>query len=285
MNRVPIDLDEVRRHVIIALAADDELGELLVLKGGNALRLVHGIGSRASLDLDYSIEADLLDSGAIRTRIEHALAREFSSIRYSVFDVRIAQKPAIPQDQDQRPKWGGWAVEFKLIDSQKFDEFINNPGKLRDYSLELYEHKKSFQIDISKYEYVGSAQAVLFRGYSLRVYSPAMIVFEKLRALCQQMKDYPYVSHSSPRPRDFVDICAALDAGEDALLAERSIVRTVFAAKEVPLSFLGQLAQEMAFHQQGWPSVSAQMTGSPPFSQYFERVIAFVERLHALGVV
>jgi hypothetical protein len=41
MNRVSIDLDDVRRHVIIALAADDELGELLVLKGANALRLVH----------------------------------------------------------------------------------------------------------------------------------------------------------------------------------------------------------------------------------------------------
>ena len=146
------------------MAADDELGELLVLKGGNALRLVHGIGSRASLDLDYSIEADLSDAGAIRTRIERALVRDFSSIGYSVFDVRIAQKPDIPEDQDQRPTWGGWAVEFKLIDAQKFDKFTGHPGKLRDYSLELYGHKKSFQIDISKYEYVGSAQAVPFHA-------------------------------------------------------------------------------------------------------------------------
>jgi len=99
------------------------------------------------------------------------------------------------------------------------------------------------------------------------------------------MKAYPYVSHPSPRPRDFVDICAVLDNNEEAVLAESSIVGAVFAAKEVPLSFLGRLVQEMAFHQQAWPSVSAQMAGSSPFSQYFGRVIAFVERLHALGVV
>ena len=46
----------------------------------------------------------------------------------------------------------------------------------------------------------------------------------------------------------------------------------MFAAKDVPL--LGLLAQEMAFHQQGWPSVSAQITGSPANSSCRPRISA-----------
>ncbi len=49
-----IDLDEVRRLILIALFSDDELMEALVFKGGNALALIHKVGSRASLDCPSS---------------------------------------------------------------------------------------------------------------------------------------------------------------------------------------------------------------------------------------
>ena len=52
----------LRLQFITALAADDELYELLVLKGGNALNLIHQVGQRSSLDLDYSLEADVDDA-------------------------------------------------------------------------------------------------------------------------------------------------------------------------------------------------------------------------------
>ena len=45
--------EEIRRITIIALFSDDELIDQLVLKGGNALRLIHKISSRTSLDLDF----------------------------------------------------------------------------------------------------------------------------------------------------------------------------------------------------------------------------------------
>jgi len=53
-----MDFATIRRTTIIALFADDELAGMLALKGGNALSLVHGITSRTSVDLDFSITQD-----------------------------------------------------------------------------------------------------------------------------------------------------------------------------------------------------------------------------------
>ena len=49
-----MDFADVRRIVIIAMFADDTLFNQLVLKGGNALNLIYGIGDRSSLDVDLS---------------------------------------------------------------------------------------------------------------------------------------------------------------------------------------------------------------------------------------
>jgi len=56
-----MNLKEIRRLVIIALFSDDELMEKLVLKGGNALDIVHNIGTRTSVDIDLSIPDDFSD--------------------------------------------------------------------------------------------------------------------------------------------------------------------------------------------------------------------------------
>lgn len=51
-------LRKVKRLVIIAMFSDDDLMDMLVLKGGNALDIIHQIEHRASVDLDFSIERD-----------------------------------------------------------------------------------------------------------------------------------------------------------------------------------------------------------------------------------
>jgi len=280
-----LSLDDVRRRTIVALAADDLLGEMLVLKGGNALRLVHGIGGRASLDLDYSIEGDLDSAEDIRLRIEAALQREFRILAHEVFDVKMRAKPRIVPAADERPTWGGWAVEFKLISRERYQSFPHQPAKLRDYAETLYAERKAFQIDISKCEYVEPAAEVRYEGYPLRVYSLAMIVFEKMRAICQQMSGYSYVAHPKPRPRDFVDICAVLDKHQRDVLDAQGLVASIFAQKEVPLEWLQRIESERAFHASGWNSVSAELGTGQSFDYYFDRVIQFVETLEALWVV
>ena len=81
-----MDFDEIRRLTITALFSDDELYEQIVLKGGNAISLVYGYGSRGSLDLDFSIERDFPELDDTRRRIFKALHQRFSSAGLVVFD-------------------------------------------------------------------------------------------------------------------------------------------------------------------------------------------------------
>jgi predicted nucleotidyltransferase component of viral defense system len=80
-------IEKIKRLAIISLFVDDELMDMLALKGGNALDIVYGISPRASIDLDLSIEddfdADEIDS--IRRRIERALQRIFNENGFEVF--------------------------------------------------------------------------------------------------------------------------------------------------------------------------------------------------------
>jgi len=52
-------LDVIKQTAIIAMFADDDLMDVLVLKGGNAMDIVHQVNSRASIDLDFSMKADI----------------------------------------------------------------------------------------------------------------------------------------------------------------------------------------------------------------------------------
>ncbi|HTA89338.1 MAG TPA: nucleotidyl transferase AbiEii/AbiGii toxin family protein [Polyangiaceae bacterium] len=279
-----INLEKLRRSVIRALAADDQLGELLVLKGGNALRLVYRLGIRTSQDLDYSIEGDL-DPVGVKERIEAALTAEFQHLGYVPLDVKIEKKPHVPPEVDQRPQWGGWRVGFKLISQELFKECGQDIAKVRNQAMTLYQGKKSFRIDISRFEYVTPATEVEFEGFSLRVYSLAMIVYEKLRAICQQMDGYEYVSNPTPRPRDFVDICSVLEKSESEVLAQRDLLARVFEAKNVPLSFLRELRRVYEFHESDWQKVADELGDGSQLRPYFDRVLAFVDKLEPLWEV
>lgn len=65
----------IRRLVIISLFADDDLMNVFVLKGGNAIDIIYGLGDRASIDIDVSMandfETDYLEE--IRNKLEKSL--------------------------------------------------------------------------------------------------------------------------------------------------------------------------------------------------------------------
>jgi len=149
-----MDLEQIRKLIIIAICSDNDLLDVLVLKGGNALGLVHGIGTRSSVDVDFSMAGDFDDLKDAEAKLFAALKDRFDSHGYIVFDEKFAQKPGKnPVD----PEWGGYRVEFKLIGREKYQELGGNLDAMRRQSLDVDEagSTRKFRIDISKYEYTG----------------------------------------------------------------------------------------------------------------------------------
>jgi hypothetical protein len=123
-------------------------------------------------------------------------------------------------------------------------------------------------------------------------YTPEMIVAEKLRAICQQMKEYEAIvprPSRSPRARDFFDLCTLIEiCGVDVRTAEFArLLRGSFAAKRVPLRFLSLLPDYRAFHEPDF--VSVERTVKPGirlqgFDHYFDRVLQVTNLLEPLWV-
>ena len=202
--------EKIKKLVIIAMFSDNVLMERLVLKGGNALDLIHRVSARASVDVDLSIDGDFTSEGrlALPGWIEKALRDTFRPEGYQVFDVRLEERPP-GLTADLEDFWGGYNIEFKLIELDRYEDLKENIEALRRNAVPLGQGPK-FSIDISKHEYTtGKAQFEL-DGFAVFVYTPEMIVCEKLRAICQQMPEYgPVVKRNragSPRARDFIDI-------------------------------------------------------------------------------
>jgi hypothetical protein len=281
------DLREIRRRILTAVASDDLLVDLLVLKGGNALELIHRIGERASLDLDFSMEADVADARELEARLKRAVEDRLDSLALVVFDWKFGPRPNSPQDAAAR--WGGYRAEFKLIGRDLFRDRGSDLDALRRSSVEVGpEHQRIFQIDISKFEFCRGSITAEVDSYGLQVYTPAMIAAEKLRALCQQMPEYTQRRHPAPRPRDFYDIHAIVTIAGVRLADEIDLVKHMFDAKEVPYGLLDLMSRdrERKFHGQEWAAVVQTVRGEVEvFDHYFDFVCSCVAPLQPLWKV
>lgn len=282
-----MDLKEIRRLVIIALFSDDELMEQFVLKGGNALDIIHGVGTRSSVDIDLSIAADFTDLEKTSQRINHALTDRFAAAGYVVFDYRFAPRPTHVRE-GQSPRWGGYQVEFKLVPRGFHDQHGQDLAKLRrNATLIDANNKRIFKVDISKFEFCEAKQEAELDSYTIYVYSLPMIAIEKLRAICQQMPEYPLRPYAKPRARDFYDIYATITAGGLKLTTPENVelVRHIFAAKEVPLALLGLIRHTQDFHAVDWAAVEQSVAGDlQDFAFYFNFVVGLVTELEAVGI-
>jgi predicted nucleotidyltransferase component of viral defense system len=280
----------IRRQTITALFADDMLMDLLVLKGGNALSLVHGLSTRASLDIDFSIDGDFPNIDEVRRRIFRSLRDRFDSLGYVVFDEEFSPKPEL-DGPDIRPWWGGYQLEFKLIPKADHDKLMGNHEKMRIHAQVVGPgQRRVFSADFSKHEFTQGKLERELDSYTIYVYSPIMVAVEKLRAICQQMPEYPMRGRRRPRARDFYDIHLVVTKDDADLAAKPSLdlLTAVFATKRVPLALLGAIHEQREFHRPDWPAV-VNAVGGPiqAFDHYFDFVVAqvsrIVERLKILG--
>jgi len=281
-------VNKIKRLAIIALASDDALSEAIVLKGGNAIDLAygspHGAVSRTSFDLDFSLaDGDFPeDLQAIRHSIEKTLVQTYAEHGYVVLEYHFIRKPKTkPQVADF---WGGYLVEFKVVEQRVFDQPSANPlAQRRDFIPLRPNHSSKFQIEFSKFEYMGegSKRPITVDGYTVYVYTPEMIVFEKVRAICQQLPQYAEVipSHTPrARARDFYDIHLIMESqGVTCRSPERiALLQHIFDAKRVPLAFLQDMHNHKSLHRDDWDNVRATVSQTEEvqdFDFYFDYVI------------
>lgn len=284
-------LEQVKKIAIISLFSDDELMDKFVLKGGNALGLIYKLIQRESIDIDVSIEEDFENMKDTIDKLEGILKRNFDENGYHVFDIKLSEKPYITTEE-LKGFWGGYCLEFKVIDKYLLKALNGNLQKIRQNSLILGDGaKKNFKIDISKWEYCKGKLEKEFDDYTVYVYSPLMILYEKFRAICQQNENYKMIVPTmkrKPRPRDFYDIYCILKNLPGIDLEDKSnleVLKAIFQIKKVPLYFLGELDKDMEFHESGYAALQStieQNTKAEEFSFYFNYVKGKVDSIKFL---
>ncbi|CAN5317109.1 nucleotidyl transferase AbiEii/AbiGii toxin family protein [soil metagenome] len=263
MNIYSVDeLEKVKRITIAALLADEYFMATLVLKGGNALNLAYNISTRGSIDIDFSIALDFsnLDLATLNNKVTILLKSEFEKHNYKVFDVLMVEKPK-DIEEDVKEFWGGYKIEFKIVSAKHNFELEDNIEKMRRHAIPLHpKGSTKFTVDISKFEYVETKKIQDIEGTTLYVYTPEMLVLEKLRALCQQLPQYKdIVKHmnSRARARDFFDIHNLMTSFKLDFTTSKNIelARNIFEAKKVPLYFIRSLPTQYELHAESWGSV------------------------------
>jgi len=286
-------INSIKRLVIKAIFSDDEFLDLLVLKGGNAVDLIYDVALRGSIDLDFSLERDFPEMilEPMRVRFSVLLNRMLNASGFDAIDVTFEPRP--PEVSAELEKfWGGYLLEFKVVDREKVRRAhhkyrdirnaaeIVGPGQLRTFSVEF-----------SRFEYCRDKQEHEIDGYTIYVYSPEMLVCEKIRAICQQMPEYSpivrRIRQISARAKDFFDIHTLVERFHIELSAPSNfeLIRAIFDAKRVPLSLIGRIAENREFHRLGFASV--QDTVKPgvhlqSYDYYFDFLIELVRALQPL---
>lgn len=251
-----MEQEEIRNIIITSIFGNDNLFDKLTLKGGNALAL-QGISQRASQDLDFSINEGLqMDKEKYEPIFKKALEDGFNEHLYQVINFSFTVKPQKTneivnelnrQNISDQIIWGGYHIKFGIIDKSKYDmlvlQGIDNIGTRAENT---WGNKKNIEIDISKNEYTEPRKKIELDGFTVYIYTPLMIVYEKIRASCQQLPGYK-INGTKKRARDLFDIYELMASDhslrEDVVNKENIyILKKMFNLKGVPYKLLTQLA-------------------------------------------
>ncbi|MCM3281817.1 nucleotidyl transferase AbiEii/AbiGii toxin family protein [Exiguobacterium sp. MER 193] len=282
-----------RDLAIKGIFSDDDLFEILTLKGGNAMALLD-ITDRASQDLDFSIKQGIrLTQDEDAPKFKKALERTFEEEGYRVIDFKFDVKPKKTK-RELPPFWGGYSINFKVMDEETYEKTYGvSDQKRSSMALQLEGGKKKIEIDISLEEYTEDRMQMKLDEYQIHIYSPLMIVYEKMRALCQQLPDYEYASFEKTRARDLYDIYIAIQKSSSLELREQilspsnvHILREMFKAKNVSLELLLKIEYyreqlEDDFNQRVTPQI-ADRKNVPDFDFLFEFNIELIKEVYAL---
>lgn len=286
---------DYRLLAVEAIFSNDKLMEIVTLKGGNAMQLLD-LTSRASQDLDFSIRQGIKMSEEVEGELfKKSLKRIFKEHELTVIDFKFTNKPKRSKDK-LPPFWGGYYIEFKVIQDAYYEKHKHNPQKLSTMAESMEDNKKKIEIDISLEEYTEPRISMDINEYTIYLYSPLMIVYEKIRALCQQLPEYPLASKEKTRARDLYDIYSAIstmlrknetDLREEILNPKNLyILQEMFNAKDVKFELMLKIrAYRDELKQDYEERVVPQIPTSesiPDFEFIFEYNLEIIEQLHQL---
>ena len=251
-----------RKLVLIAVFSNDFLMDKFVLKGGSAIELIYKLDSRASVDIDLSMEDTFSEEELqeVSDILRNSLDEVFRNEGLVIFDFKLSKRPK-KISPELESFWGGYSLEFKIYKADQQDVIDSNLDYARRSAEDIgLDGGKKLTIDISNFEYCSDKKPIDLDGYTIYVYTPVMIVLEKLRAICQQMKEYQLNKGESrsPRPRDFYDIYTIINHyGIEFDDDEIDLLKKIFAIKKVDLSLLKLIPDYYAFNKQDLPSLTA----------------------------
>ncbi len=115
-----------------------------------------------------------------------------------------------------------------------------------------------------------------------------MILFEKIRALCQTMPEYSEIVTSARpkhRARDIYDIFTIYNSGH--LNLDQEMLKEIFKAKRVPLDFINKLENLREHNRENWETVRASIVESDrknlqSYDYYFDQVLKIIEPFKTL---
>lgn len=283
-------LEKFKTLTIIALVSDDDLMDRLVLKGGNAINLIHKLNKRASIDIDFSIADDFSkeERNDIENRIKALLENTFKENGYTIFDFKFKEKPN-NINSAIKEFWGGYKIEFKILENEKYNSLSDIDSRRRQAIVIRKNNSTIYSVEISKYEFVKPKKDFELEAYTVFAYTPEMIICEKIRSIFQQLPDYSRIVGSNSqasRARDFFDIYTLVKHYNFNINEEINIelIKKMFDAKKVPLDYLSRIEELKEFHKSSHQEVvSTVETGIDveDFEVYFDFVKDLCEKANA----
>ena len=155
---------------------------------------------------------------------------------------------------------------------------------------EIADITKRIKVDMTK----KNKEEKEIDGHKIYVYPPIMIICEKLRAICQKMKEYRNNPKDIdlPRARDFWDIYLVqenLQKADFKLQENREILKHVFDAKDVDMNLLLKLEEKRHIHENDFRNVqltdAANKKYPTHFDFYFEYVLGLINDLEKFWIV
>ncbi len=246
MNKPKLPGENELRHIVLRAVAifNEETGIDLVLKGGSALEMFYD-HPRHSKDMDFSLSTSNIDWNKYEKRFIEILEEELSTEEYTIFHRQL-------KVSDRIPELGKiYRITFKITTIKIFQEYLNKKTRNRSsISDRLGRNTTAYatiHIDISDKEYTAPAVFKEFLPfYKIKVYTPVMIISEKLRAICQNTSWYLQRYKMEPRisrARDFYDIYQIQEKYSPSWKNKMNleIIRKIFKVKEVDISLLGYI--------------------------------------------